>query len=179
MPAPRAGADVLGATIDAAWIPRWLDSPLVLAGEGAAKATLIRWWTDTCSFCEASLPALDGLRVRYAARGLRTLAIYHPKPPREVTDDAIRTAADEFGYFGPLAADPEWAALERIWNGTGTRSATSVSFLVDSAGRIRFVHPGPVFHAVESVPGLEDHAAVARSDYAALEQAIESLLAED
>src|SRR5215208_1256430 len=46
--------------------------------------TLYRWWTDSCAYCKASLPAIESLRRRFEPRGLRVVAVYHPKPPRDV-----------------------------------------------------------------------------------------------
>ncbi|MFL6354154.1 MAG: hypothetical protein ACJ74Z_20205 [Bryobacteraceae bacterium] len=45
----------------------------------------------------------------------------------------------------PIAVDGDWAALKRWWL-TKDRDFTSVSFLVDRSGIIRYVHPGGEFH---------------------------------
>lgn len=175
----QAGVDRLGLEIQSSWVPRWLDEPLAFSGPAAAPATLIRFWTDECPYCDASLPALERLREELGPRGLATLAIYHPKPPRQVSAEEIRAAAVARGYHGPLAADLEWKALERIWlSGRTEPSATSASFLLDRDGRIRFVHPGPLFH-----PSGEDHelsipAEEASRDFDDLRAAITALLHE-
>ena len=174
LPVPRAGGDAVGARIEDAWLERWIGARVPLSGAGAARATLLRWWTDTCPSCEASLPAVEELRTRYASRGLATVAVYHPKPPRFESDAAVRAAAAERGYHGPLAVDGDWSALARFWLDTGDRTATSASFLVDATGAIRFVHPGPEFHQVEGETDA-DHATCA-SDFRDLERAIEALL---
>lgn len=167
LPAPRAGGDVLGARIP---VERLEDgSPW----DEPAPATLLRWWTDTCPWCEASLPALEELRARFEPRGLRTVAVYHPKPPRAVAADAVRDLAAERGYRGPLARDLHWDVLREFWLDTGPRPATSASFLLDGTGRIRFVHPGPVFFPSDDPEhGRED------ADFADLVRAVEALLEE-
>jgi thiol-disulfide isomerase/thioredoxin len=104
---------------------------------------LLRWWTDTCPFCEASLPALEELRLRYEAEGLITVAVYHPKPPRAVDDAMVVAAAHERGYHGAIAVDPDWSALAAAWPESVGRDATSVSLLIDGAGLVRFVHLDP------------------------------------
>ena len=38
--------------------------------------------------------------------------------------------------------DENWSVLKKLWLSTGHRPATSVSFLVDREGVVRFVHPG-------------------------------------
>jgi hypothetical protein len=173
LPEPRAGGDVLGVRLDAARIERWIGAPVPLSGDGAAPATLVRWWTDGCRFCEASLPAVEELRRRYGARGFRTVAVYHPKPPRAVDDADVLSAARERGYAGAVAVDPDWSALRGVWLDTGERGATSVSFLLDRDGAIRFVHPGPDFH-----PSDEPAEQRQSEDFEALERAILALLDE-
>ena len=136
------------------------------------SVTLYRWWTDTCPFCAASLPAIERLRQRYGPQGLQVVGVYHPKPPRPVKDEAVLAAAKRIGYTGPsqwTRSGPSCAA----WLSTGERDATSVSFLVDREGTIRYVHPGPDFF-----PSTDPAEARQDADYRDVERAIQSLLAE-
>ena len=164
------GAELLGLPLPGPLPQRWIGEPVEI---GAGRATLIRFWTDTCPYCSASLPAVEALAREYGPRGLQTVGIYHPKPPREVDDEAIAADARERGYSGPLAVDPRWATLRQLWLDGGSRSATSASLLVDRQGVVRAVHPGPEFHA-------SDDPAHARcdADDRALRKAIEGLLDE-
>lgn len=172
IPHPRAGHDVLGADLSAVIRGRRIgEAPA--PGAPGAKATLVRWWTDTCPFCEASLPAIEALRRRYAGAGLATLGVYHPKPPRPVSDADVLAAAERLGYGGPLLVDHDWATLRSIWLDTGPRPATSASFLLDADGIVRFVHPGPEFF-----PSDDPAEALADRDHADMVAAIEALLAE-
>ena len=99
LPRPRDGADILGRNISTLLPDRWIGPELDFASageEGSGESdhvTLIRFWTDTCPFCAASLPAVESLRDTYEPRGLRTLAVYHPKPPRSVDDDEVSSWA--------------------------------------------------------------------------------------
>ena len=168
MPIPRAGADRIGAPLPSAIELSPADS------SAAPRATLLRWWTDTCPFCVASLPALEQLRITYADRGLQTIAVYHPKPARasgSVDIEEVRADALERGYSGRLLIDAEWNSLRELWLSTGKRSATSASFLCDANGVVRFVHPGPEFHRSDD----SEHA-LCDDDFRALEEAIEFLL---
>lgn len=170
LPPPRSGADVLGRAVGALLPKRWLGDAV---DPERGRPTLVRFWTDTCPFCEASLPALEELRTELGPRGLQTAAVYHPKPPRAVDDETVAAAADERGYHGPIAIDDRWTSLENIWLGTGRRAATSASFLLDGDGVVRFVHPGPEFHASDD-PDHED----CDADWRDLRQAVEHLLFE-
>lgn len=173
MPAPRGGHDVLGRDVSALWPERWLGERPAFGTADAPRATLVRFWTDTCPFCVRSLPAVEALREEFADGGLATVGVYHPKPPRPVSDAAVVEAARVRGYTGPVAIDPDWAMLEALWLNGPRRAATSAAFLLDAQGRVRFVHPGPEFFFSD-----EPDDAAADADARALRQAIEALLGE-
>ena len=161
LPPNRGGQDLLGTK---------LEPPSF--GEFSAPLTLYRWWTDTCAFCEASLPALDSLREKYEDRGLRIVGVYHPKPQtRPVSEEVVLRDAKERSFKGDVVIDSNWAQLHSWWLDTGNRSATSVSILVDDKGVVRFVHPGPVLF-----PSDEKRFAQENNDFLLLDKAIDALL---
>ncbi len=171
VPSSRAGGDLVGRAFVDLHFTRWLrtegDKPLETAGH----VTLYRWWTDECPFCRATLPAIETLRTKYAERGFRVVAVYHPKPVRAVSDKLILAAAQRIGYGGAIAVDEDWAVLKQRYLSTGRRGATSVSILVDRNGTIRFIHPGTSFF-----PSAKADEAQENSDYQAMEAAIGVLL---
>ena len=94
LPAKRGGQDLVGTRFPAIEFTRPIEAPADAdEDEVEPKVTLYRWWTDACPFCEASLPAIEQLRTRYEPRGLRVIAVYHPKPHRRIADNVIRAAA--------------------------------------------------------------------------------------
>jgi len=166
----RGGQDLVGTRFRKPAFDRWLNSA---ADRPAPKATLYRWWTDTCPYCRASLPAIETLRREYGPKGLDVVGVYHPKPPRTVDDDDVRRLARQFGFGGRIAVDDDWSALRRAYLSTGDRRATSVTFLVDADGVIRFLHPGPVFFRSD-----DPKFAVENDDYLKLRNAIATVLRE-
>ena len=170
MPVPRGGAELIGRSLANLRFEAWTGDEQPLAREHAA--TLVRWWTDGCPFCEQSLPALNELRVKYEGRALDVIAAYHNKSAVELTQHEISNAAHERGYDGRIALDRNWKALNVAWPAK-LRSATSVTLLLDARGTIRFAHPGPEFHR-STDPAHAECAA----DYADLERAIDFVLAE-
>lgn len=172
LPEARGGQELLGKKLAALSFDRTLNAPQNTEGKkpGNASATLYRWWTDTCPFCEKSLPAVETLRKKYEAKGLQVVAVYHPKPPRYLADETIRKAAEERSYHGALAVDRDWSEYRRAYS-VKRPSATSVSLLVDRDGVIRFVHPGPEFH-----PSDDPLHRQCDVDYNLLDQAIAALL---
>lgn len=119
--------------------PRSDGAPFSLA---ARPLTLFRWWTNACAHCRVSVPVLAGLEQRYRARGLRLVAVYHPKSV-PLTDAAAQSALEQLGFAGPLAFDDRWTKYTELSARGALRSATSISVLVDADGLVRWVHPGP------------------------------------
>lgn len=174
IPESRGGADMLGRPLPLDGL-RWVASPVDRAAAkpapDAGRVTLLRWWTDGCPHCRRSLPALETLRRDFAERGLDVIAVYHAKPPRDVSDEQVRDWAGELGFNGRLAVDADWGVLRERYLSKGRRSATSASFLLDGRGDVRFVHPGPAF-----APSDDPAEARLDQDYDDLRSAIESLL---
>src|SRR5262245_25470496 len=156
--ATDSGAGPIGQPAPAWSFERWSrGGPLTLEAL-RGKVVLVRWWTDGCHYCAATLPVLEELRERHARDGLVVIGAYHPKPPREVKDRTILSYAKKLGFDGPIAVDPEWITLGRYWlDGHPERTWTSVSFLIDRAGVIRWVHGGGEYHPSPDGRKLRDH----------------------
>ena len=170
---PDAGMELLGQPAPAWSFTRWIGPPRTL-GDVRGKVVLLRWWTEGCRFCAATLPELETLRRAHADAGLVVIGVFHPKPPREVSDRKITALAKRLGYSGPIAVDREWTTLERYWLANHPeRSWTSVSFLLDREGRIRWVHGGGEYHRSDDPA----HARCAEQ-YVELERALAEVLAE-
>ena len=156
-----------------AWsFDRWVDSaPLTLEGL-RGKVILLRWFNTDCRFCGNTLPGLESLRTRHAAQGLVVIGVFHPKPRRPVRDAFVRTTARKLGFLGPLAVDERWSTLERWWlAGHPDRNWTSVSFLIDRDGIVRWAHGGGEYH-----PSADPRHARCDARYAELERTIRRLL---
>lgn len=147
---------------------RWPRGPALDLESLRGKVVLVRWWTDTCPFCRATAPALNRLQEDFGADGLVVIGVFHPKPPTRVSTNRLESAVERLGIAFPVAVDDDWSVLRRWWLDTGDRSATSFSFLLDREGKIRFVHPGPVF-SLEGNPS-------AVADYRRVRAHIETLI---
>lgn len=128
------------------------------------RLTLVRWWTDGCPFCADSLPALEDLRTRYATRGLAVVGMYHPKPPRDVSDEAVSGFAQRLGFKGELAIDRNWHKLADLQARGAPMQATSISVLVDRGGMIVWVHSGPRLHPAREATQRDADAAFTALD---------------
>ena len=119
--------------------------------------------------------ALRKLQSEYVDRGLLVIGIYHPKPPGNWDINRVESAAKEKQFSFPVALDGDWTALKRWWL-TQDRDFTSVSFLLDRTGIVRYVHPGGEFHE-GTLGALTNHESCHR-DFHTIETEIVRLLAE-
>ena len=169
------GDDRLGRAAPPLHLQHWINSPSLEMPALRGKVVLLRWWTEGCPFCVATAPAIRELDRKYSSRGLRVIGIFHPKPPGDWSVDRMRTAGARLGFTIPLALDADWTALNRWWPDLEKRDWTSVSFLIDKRGIIRYVHPGGEYHEATADSG---HVNCDR-DYSTINQLIDRLLREN
>jgi thiol-disulfide isomerase/thioredoxin len=163
---PPPPARLLGRQPPEWTVSHWLPGPPLTLEALRGKVVLVRWWTAPyCSFCRASAPALNEFHDRYRERGLVVLGFYHHKSAGPLDPAAVARWAGELGFEFPVAIDEDWVTLRLWWLDEVPASWTSVSFLLDRDGVVRYLHPGGQY-----VKG--------DADYAALEARIEELLAE-
>ena len=122
----------------------WINSRPLALKELRGKVVLIRWWTGPgCPYCIASAPILRDLDKRYRKKGLLVIGFYHPKSEGSVNRSEVARLAKDLGMDFPVAADAEWKTLNRyLLDRFPDAPFTSVSFLIDREGIIRYVHPG-------------------------------------
>ncbi len=157
---------LLGRRLPEWTVSHWRNGPPLALDDLRGKVVLVRWWTAPyCSYCRASAPALNAFHHRYGERGLVVLGFYHHKSTALLDPSAVARWGADLGFEFPIAIDEEWRTLRRWWLDEVPASWTSVSFLLDREGIVRHIHAGGQY--------VEGDAA-----YAALEAAIEELLAE-
>jgi len=169
----KEGDELLGKPAPAWEVREWVNSDRLQLEDLRGKAVLIRFWTNTCPYCAASMPALEQIHEEFNDKGLRTIGFYHPKPyGTKRSRDSVEEALKEMGVTFPVALDSEWKNLQRYWLSSGKpRNFTSVSFLLDQYGTIRFIHPGPEYYPASNGPNLK-----ANHDYDELTAAIKKVL---
>jgi peroxiredoxin len=142
-PASGSPTDPLLGTRPPDWqATLWLNSPPLKLQALRGQVVLVRWWTGGgCPFCAASAPALRELHERYGKRGLTVVGMYHHKGAGQFDPAVYRSTARSYGFTFPVAFDPEWRTLHS-WLGNIDTGWTSVTFILDKRGLIRFVHPG-------------------------------------
>ncbi len=186
----NAGDDRLGVTPPPFEFEQWLNSKPLSLENLRGSVVLLRWWTDTCPLCASTAPALRKLHDQYSSRGLKVIAVYHPKEGLEKPLDLerVQRAVEARQFSFPVAIDWKWRTLRTWWLSTSPikrtrpgsdvprpwRPATSVTLMLDKNGVIRHVHPGMEYH---DGPSSEEHA-VCENDMASIRRAIERLISE-
>lgn len=144
----REGAELVGTRPPALEATDWVNSPPLSLDALRGRVVLVRWWTGpACPYCRASAHYLTDWHDRYAGRGLVVLGLYHHKSDEPLAPGAVPALARRYGFRFPVAVDPGWRTLRRWWLSGGERRFTSVSFLLDRNGVVRYVHPGGEYSA--------------------------------
>jgi len=173
-----AGNDRIGVAAPSFEFEGWLNSQPFSLEDLRGQVVLVRWWTETCPFCASSAPALRSIHEQYSPQGLTVIGVYHPKADRDGPLDMARVerAVEARELDFPIAIDWDWrnGVLADWWLTGPERPATSVTFLLDRSGVIRFVHPGMEYHDPNGAGG---HAMCA-ADMVGIRTEIERLLAE-
>jgi peroxiredoxin len=169
-PEQQGTAAALIGTTPPEWnAERWLGSPPRTLASLRGSVVLVRWWTAGCPFCSATAPALRTFHQTYGPRGLQVIGMYHHKEETPFDPAVYEQTAKKYGFTFPVAFDPDWKTLGswmRDKDGHAVDTGfTSVTFLLDKRGVVRYVHPGGQYVAGDAA-------------YAELESSIERLLAE-
>ena len=159
----RAAGLLVGTTPPEWQADLWLNTAPLRLADLRGKVVLVRWWTAHCPFCSTTAPALRKLDETYAKRGLVVVGMYHHKGSDPFDPAVYRATARAYGFTFPLAVDTEWRTL-RSWMRQVDPGWTSVTFILDRRGVVRYVHPGGQY--------VQGDAA-----YAAIETTVERLLA--
>ena len=169
--APREGSRLLGTAAPSWEGVEWIQGGPLDLESLRGRPVLLRFWLVDCPFCAATAPALRELAERYGDRGLVVVGIHHPKSAAARDPARVLAGARALGFDFPIGLDNEWRTIRAYGVGSEFRSFTSVSFLIDGDGIIRWLHDGGEFHR----GGGESHRACQEA-FASLEAEIASLL---
>ncbi len=166
---PSSGADLVG-TKAPEWMagPEWENSKPLRLHDLRGRVVMVRFWTDTCDYCAASMPAMQRLADEFRTKEVTFVGLYHSKPlGSERPWKTVLARANDLGVKFPIAYDHSWKTLSQWWLEGRRRAATSASFIIARDGTIAYVHPGPVFY-----PSDDPADARANTDYEAIRAAL-------
>lgn len=170
LPEPHAapadvGRELIGTRPGAWTFDTWINSDPLRLADLRGKVVLVRWWTAPgCPYCAASADSLEKWWRKYQDKGLVVIGAYHHKSDGPLTREQVVKESRRLGFTFPMAVDRDWRTLRDWWLSKNERGWTSVTFLIDRSGAIRFIHGGGAY-----VEGDSGHKALER----ALAEAIE------
>ena len=160
------GQELIGKPAPELNLDHWQNSRPLQLKDLRGKVVLIRWWTaPDCPYCASTAPALNAFYRRYRQEGLEVIGAYHHKAHEPLSPAQVEAHAQKFGFKFPVGIDTDWKTLDAWWLHGGDRRWTSVTFLLDRRGLIRFVHPGGQF-----VEGDTEHVALKTAIETALKE---------
>ena len=153
---------------------RWLDGDTRDLASLRGKVVVVRSFTNACPFCASTLPSLQRLHAAYSGTDVVVLGVYHPKPPAATRTEDVAELARSLGADYPVAVDEDWKLVKSWWRAFGDAPWTSITWVLDRKGTVRFVHPGGEWHDEGGGPA---HARC-RADFVEIRRTIDALLAE-
>jgi thiol-disulfide isomerase/thioredoxin len=118
------------------------------------RVVLLEFWTFACGNCQRTLPFLRRIHDQYQP-DVTVVGVHSPEFAFERPVKNVERAVRESGLEYPVGLDNDAAA----WNAYGNQYWPTI-YLIDRAGQIRHKHIG-------------------EGDYASIETAMRTLLAED
>ncbi len=137
-PAESAPGQVLGRPApELTGTGAWINSPPLQLQALRGQAVLIDFWTWDCVNCLRSVPVVERLHQRYAARGLVVIGVHTPEFAHERPLDGVQAAVRRLGLQYPVVQDNGY----RVWQAFGNRYWPA-AWLIDKDGRIVYRHEG-------------------------------------
>jgi thiol-disulfide isomerase/thioredoxin len=133
-PALAQGAGEVGSAVVWRDVPL-LDGRTLKATELNGSAVVVQIWASWCPFCGAQNPHVQKLHEAYSGRGLKVLAF-----SIDQTEQAAKEYLAKHGYTFNVAMRS--SDVDRWFGRNRTLPET---YVVDSKGRVAFVHRGEMF----------------------------------
>ena len=87
--------------------------------ETEGHPVLVHFWSLSCGMCKENLPRVAEWREKYAAAGLRLIAIHMPRYPADTDVTAVREAVAQYQITGPGAVDNDHQLRDAFQNEHG------------------------------------------------------------
>jgi peroxiredoxin len=143
-----SGEQLIGTPAPAWNNAKWINSAPLKLSALKGNIILVRFFMESsCPFCRASAPYLNQFYSKYKDKGLIVIGMYTPKPaPRATSTGTVKRYVDDYGFQFPVAIDDDWQTLNKYWlDRVPDADFTSVTFLIDKKGIIRYIHPGGAY----------------------------------
>jgi peptide-methionine (R)-S-oxide reductase len=134
---------------------QWINSEPLTLQNLRGRVVLIDFWTFGCYNCRNTVPFLKKWHDQYKDKGLTIVGVHSPEFEREKKVETLRSEVASLGIKYAVVTDNDYTT----WQAYGV-TAWPTLFVLDKAGRVRWMHVG-------------------EGKYAETEKTIQKLLAED
>ncbi|MCB1023285.1 MAG: TlpA family protein disulfide reductase [Acidobacteria bacterium] len=118
-----------GAT---AWLNGTQEIADAFSKEGSP--TLVHFWAVSCGICKDKMPKLNELKLKYAANGLKTVAIHMPRYEADSDENGVLEAVSANGLLEVCAIDNAHKLKDAFKNEQGW---VPVYYLFDAEGKLK------------------------------------------
>jgi peptide-methionine (R)-S-oxide reductase len=115
----------------------WINSQPLKLQDLRGRVVLVDFWTFGCYNCRNTLPSLKRWHEDYKDKGLTIVGVHSPELEEERKVELVRQEVASLGIKYPVVTDNDYAT----WNAYKVNAWPTV-FLLDKAGRIRWMHVG-------------------------------------
>ena len=98
------------------------------------QPTLVHFWAVSCGICKDKMPALNELKAKYGALGLKTVAIHMPRYEADTDLDTVNEAMTSNHITEPTAVDSLHKLKDAFQNEQGW---VPVYYLFDAEGKLK------------------------------------------
>lgn len=113
------------------WFNGSLDDTLEHA---MGKPVLVHFWAVSCGICKDKMPALNELKNKYGAFGLKTIAVHMPRYEADTDLDTVNQAIEANHITEPTAIDSLHKLKDVFQNEQGW---VPVYYLFDAEGKLK------------------------------------------
>jgi len=159
-------------------LAEWSPSEPIRWQDLRGSVVVVRFWHDRCAYCRHSLRAMQQLADEFNGKPVRFIGIYlSPQTDADGPWDVAVGQARRWGVTFPIAYDrgwrthTRWCLVDDFQYDYFSFMPTSVTFVIDPAGKIVHAHPGPEFQ-----PSDDPINAQSNEDFLAIRKAIEDAL---
>lgn len=115
----------------------WINSPPLQMQALRGQVVLVDFWTWDCVNCLRSVPVVERLHQRFAARGLIVIGVHTPEFAHERPLASVQAAVKRLGLHYPVVQDNDY----RVWKAFENRYWPA-AWLIDREGRVVCRHEG-------------------------------------
>jgi peptide-methionine (R)-S-oxide reductase len=115
----------------------WINSEPLTLKSLRGRVVLVEFWTFGCYNCRNTLPFVKRWHEQYKDKGLTIVGVHSPEFEREKKPETVRREVASLGIKYPVVTDNEYAT----WNAYKVNAWPTI-FVLDKAGRVRWMHVG-------------------------------------